>query len=474
MNKKILSIAILAVAYVSSVYIISLQSEAMIKQEFSNQQRIANINHGLTVSDIDYQRGLFSSEASFNLTIEQSPNNVISVTNKIAIQHGPVMMTRQGLKLALFNADSSFTSDNFSSITAVNGITEVMKRKLIDYFSNDFATSALSVSFTGRASYIFTIAPLKIEQQTTQFNFDGLVVSGAGSFTQQHYAGSLQLGTLNYSNSDSSFDLQASSGDFDITNTDDFLNNNTVNIKFPQLSIKSNGNTFMAKDAGIDFIQSYDDDNRISLKESFYINDIESSSPVPISAISYDVEVNNIDSKAFELWAQLAPEFQSAMQADGQLDFDSETVKDATRSILTSLLKKDLAINQKINLNIMNGDASIEADVKFVGIANNVHPMDVANPIDFLSAVDIDLILKSDETIVMKTPVAAMVGMYIDQGFINKDGQKLIVDIDIRNGEMTINNKPYPLKEQLENYIQKQQVEPASAEKITTVDADIL
>ena len=472
MNKKFLSIAFLAAVYISGVYVISHQSETMIKQEFSNQQRIANINHGLTVSDIDYQRGLFSSEASFTLTIEQSPDNLISIANKIAIQHGPVMVTRQGLKLALFNADSSFTSDNLSTIAAINGITEVVKRKLIDYFSNDFATSALTVGFTGRASYIFTIAPLKIEQQTTQFNFDGLVGSGVGSFIQQHYAGSLQIGALNYSNSDSSFDLQTSSGAFDITNADDFLNNNTVNIKFPQLSVTSNGNTFMAKDAGIDFIQSYDDDNRISLKESFYINDIESSSPVPISAISYDVEVNNIDSKAFELWAQLAPEFQSAMQADGQLDFESETIKGATRSILTSLLKKDLALNQKLNLNILNGDASFEADVKFVGIANNVHPMDVVNPIDFLSAVDIDLILKSDETVVMKTPVAAMVGMYVDQGFINKDGQKLIVDIDIRNGEMTINNKPYPLKEQLEHFIQKQQSESDSPVELTPVGAN--
>ncbi len=461
-----MSIAVLAAAYISSVYVISLQSEAMIKAEFSNQQKIANSNQSMTVSDIDYQRGLFTSDASFILTIEQDSDNVISVENKIAIQHGPVMITRQGLELALFNADSRLISNNISTITASNGMTEVVKLKLMDYFSGDFAISALTMGFTGRANYMLNIAPLKIEQPDNQFNFGGIVASGEGSFIQRHYAGSWQLGALNYSNSESSFDLQASAGEFDITNRDNFLNNNTVNIKFPQLAINFSGHTFIAKDAGIDVIQSYDDDNRISLKESFYINDIESSSPVPISAIGYAIEINNVDSKVFELWAQLAPEFQSAMQTDGQFDFESETVKAATRSILTSLLKKDLALNQELNLKVMDGDVSIEADVKFVGITDNIHPMDVKNPIDFLSAVDIDLILKSDNAVVMKTPVAGMVGMYIDQGFINKDGQNLVVDINIHNADMTINNKPFPLKEQLENYLQKQKKEPASPKKM--------
>ena len=474
MNKKFFSIVFLATAYISGVYVISLQSEAMIKQEFSKQQKIANINHGMTVSDIDYERGLFTSDASFTLTIEQDSDKFISIENRISIQHGPVMITSQGLKLALFNADSSFIGNNFSIITAINDMTEEVQVKLVDYFSNDFAISALTVGFTGSANYMFSIAALKIEQQQTQFNFDGIVVSGEGNFTQRHHAGTLQLGALTYSNGDSSFDLQASSGAFDIIPTDDFLSNNTVSINFPQLAIKSNGNTFFAKDAGIDFIQSYDDDNRISFKESFYINDIESSSPVPVSAIHYDIEISNIDSKAFELWSQLAPDFQSALQADGQLDFESETVIAATRSILTSLLKKDLALNQKLKLKIMDGDASIEVDVKFVGIANNVHAMDIKNPIELLSAVDIDLIIKSDEAVVMQTPIAAMVGMYIDQGFINKDGQKLVVDIGIRNGEMTINNKPFPLKEQIENYIQQQQAEPASPLEITPIDADKL
>ena len=184
MNKKFCSIAFIVAIYVSGVFVISLQSEAMIKQEFSKQQKIVNINHGVNLSDIDYQRGLFTSTARFTLTVDQGSENMISFENNVAIQHGPVMMTRQGLKLALFNADSRLVSNNFSKITAINDMAEVVKLKLMDYFSNDFAISTLTVGFTGHANYMLTIAPLKIKQQTAQFNFEGMVAHGEGSFTQ--------------------------------------------------------------------------------------------------------------------------------------------------------------------------------------------------------------------------------------------------------------------------------------------------
>jgi hypothetical protein len=62
-----------------------------------------------------------------------------------------------------------------------------------------------------------------------------------------------------------------------------------------------------------------------------------------------------------------------------------------------------------------------------------------------LKAVDMHIVANIDEKVLMASPMAAMAEPYIQKGMIVKQGDKLVADIKLVLGVLTVNGIPVPL-----------------------------
>jgi uncharacterized protein YdgA (DUF945 family) len=116
-----------------------------------------------------------------------------------------------------------------------------------------------------------------------------------------------------------------------------------------------------------------------------------------------------------------------------------------------ALLQKDLTFNQHLTLDGMGGRMKIDWESRFTGLPEGVHFEGMADKTQLMKALDMHIVANIDEKVLMATPMAAMAAMaepYIQKGMIVKRGDKLVSDIKLAQGVLTVNGIPVPLPTQ--------------------------
>jgi hypothetical protein len=92
----------------------------------------------------------------------------------------------------------------------------------------------------------------------------------------------------------------------------------------------------------------------------------------------------------------------------------------------------------------MGGSAMVDWDAKFTGFPDGKSIFDFQDKEPLLEALDMHLLIEVDEKVVSGTPFLNMISPYIKQGFVSKQGDKLVVDITLRQGVVMVNGKEIP------------------------------
>lgn len=452
MKQLAVSAAALAAVYIGSVYLIGGVAEARFTEEFSAQKQMMEDSGQAQVSELVYERSFFGAQANFSGELFIDADNTLKFTVANQIQHGPLALAREGLKLALFNADSTIAFTNFDELFGDDASDDPQAQELVSYLKGDFFQGSMTGHLLGGYSFDARIQPFAVVDDANQFDFKGLHVFGSGVYTSKAWQGQMTFLGLEVKSADSNFTIESSPGYFDLVSHSASIISGEGRIDFPKITINSVQGSATMTGASIAFEQRYEN-NQVSLTEVFDLGQIES--PLPLTGAKYTLELNNLQAEAIELWSDWAAQLSSASEQELEAAFE-----DDFRTLLDGVLKQGLQFNQQLELDVLGGRFDASLATEYLEFEDQSHILDVENPIDYLSALKLDLAISSDESVVMQLPVAAMLPGLEQQGLIVRDNGKLTLNAAMLRGDTQVNGQPYPLKEQLQMLLPPPQKAP--------------
>jgi len=210
-----------------------------------------------------------------------------------------------------------------------------------------------------------------------------------------------------------------------------------TDLNFPEIKFVAKQATVTLEDFRI-ASNSEEQSGKLNITANIGVRKI--TAPVPITAFQYDLEANQVDSRAIELWGEITKDLQAR-------PIDPETVMNnpKMRQFLELLLQKGLELKQRFTLDGMGGRLLIDWDTRFAGMPDGVQIDGKTYSAQLLKAVDMHMSVNIDEQVLMATPLAGMVVPYMQKGMIVKQGEKLVADIKLADGVLTVNDIPVPL-----------------------------
>jgi hypothetical protein len=102
-------------------------------------------------------------------------------------------------------------------------------------------------------------------------------------------------------------------------------------------------------------------------------------------------------------------------------------------------------LKQKLTLDGLGGRLNVDWDSRFAGLPEGTHIDMMKDKTPLLNAVDLHVLVNIDEKVLMATPLAIMAAPYMDKGMIVKQGEKLVADIKLAAGVLSINGIVVPI-----------------------------
>lgn len=386
---------------------------------------------GVIFEHKSYVQSWFSSEA---VTVVKVPlgtpeTKYLNVVLTSHIGHGPVVSTDKGMAVGLAYVKSE--------ITFVD-LPDAIQKQVNQYLPSGAFTTASLIDFKQGSKDEVHVGSVNFGNEKAKAVFGGMNVTGVSKLDYSMMRGKIELPASHFGDDNIVLDIANASGSYDQHKQPQMmLMLGNAELNFPQIKVVAKQGSVTLEDFKI-VSSAEEQSGKLNMAASFGIGKI--TAPVPVSAFQYDMEINQIDPKAIELWAELAREMR-AKPADPALFLPNPKLD----QFIGVLLQKDVALNQHLTLDGMGGRMKIDWETRFVGLPDGVHFDGTVDKSQLMKAVDMHIVANIDEKVLMATPMAAMVEPYIQKGMIVKQGDKLVSDIRLALGVLTVNGIPVPL-----------------------------
>lgn len=165
-----------------------------------------------------------------------------------------------------------------------------------------------------------------------------------------------------------------------------------------------------------------------------------------ISEIHYDMSFRHLHSETLEKLLGVFADMYSATPAAGTdpaaaMSAVQEQVIGPMMEHAQELLRHDPEFGlDRLGMVTPEGEAVVRGLIKFKGVTiDDFSPMGYMN---LLGKIDADITVEIAQALADKIPNGAMVlGMAVSQGYVTRDGEKLVCHIEFRNGELKVNGK---------------------------------
>ncbi|MDQ6988851.1 MAG: DUF945 family protein [Mariprofundaceae bacterium] len=373
-----------------------------------------------------YTQSWFSAQAvsMMHIRITEPKIGMDTLTAEFSanIQHGPILLTDTGLALgaAYIQTDINWLGLPEKAQAFVDENVVMRVSSLIDF--NHSSSDAVNIKgFT-------------YEDEKVSATFGGLTASGTSKLDYSVFKGDIQLPASQIVTKDIAVNIADASSTFDMEKYQDVTFLGTMDATFPLLEIVAKQSSVRLEDISITS-QQHEEQGKLNSKVGFAIKKI--TAPIPLNALAYDVEINQLDFKTLELWMDVSQKLQTQASTD-------ET-QAQLRTLIDLLLQDGLQIKQWLKVEGMGGTLSIDWDSHLVALPDGQHIMDALDSVTILQAIMMDLRLEVDAAIIMSTPFSAMVTPYITQGLIAEENGKLIAAVKLDKGVLTVNEQVLPL-----------------------------
>lgn len=394
-------------------------------QSFDNYPKAATVQ----IEQVSYVQSWFSSDAVTVLKIPVNTPEIKTVDWVLTshIQHGPLLLTDDGIQFgfAYMNTASSFS-----------GLPDQYQSMVDRYLGKGVLTITTLIDLAQVSHDSLMLSPITFESEKASGTMGGLTMKGTSLLDYSMMKGDVILPASQVQASDIVLDIADAAGTYDYHKYNDTMMLGKMSMMTPVISVVAKQGKVSLENLSI-VADITEEGEKLNMSESLRIKKI--IAPVPVTAFEYEFELNQLDPKVFDLWAEVSESFQPTVGKQfAPMD------KEKLRELATVFFQKGLEFNQVMKLDGMGGTLSIDADVRYIGLTDGTHLMDVKDRAQLLQAVDIHVLLEMDENIVMASPFAGMVAPYIEQGFVIKKDNKLVADIKLVGGELSSNGQALP------------------------------
>jgi uncharacterized protein YdgA (DUF945 family) len=386
---------------------------------------------GITFEHKSYVQSWFSSEA---VTVVKIPLGTpdakdINMVLTSHIGHGPVVSTDKGMAVGVAYVKSD--------ITFVD-LPEAIQTLVNQYLPAGTFTTASLIDFKQGSKDEVHVGSINFGNDKPNAVFGGLNITGVSKLDYSVKRGKIELPASHFSDDNFALDIANASGSYDQRKQPEMmLMLGKTDLTFPLIKVVAKQGSVTLEDFKI-ASNSEEQSGKLNMAASISIGKI--TAPIPVSAFQYDMEMKQVDVRAVDLWGEITREMR-AKPVDPALLMANPKLN----QFMELLLQKDLALNQHLTLDGMGGRMRIDWDTRFAGLPEGVHIEGMEYKAQLMKAVDMHIVANIDEKVLMATPMAAMVEPYIQKGMIVKQGDKLVADIRLAVGMLSVNGIPVPL-----------------------------
>jgi len=385
---------------------------------------------GISFEQKSYEQSWFSSMAVTVLKIPVGSPDLkdISVVLTSRIAHGPVLSTDEGIAFGIAYVKSNITLADLPPES----------QKLADqYLPAGTVTIASRIGFNQLLYDVMHVGSITFESDKASAVFGGLNIKGVSKLDYSLMKGKFDLPASHFAAGNIMVDIADASGSYDQHKYRSVMMLGKTDLNFPQIQIVAKQGAVTLEDFSI-ASNAEEQSGKLNLAANIGVRNI--IAPVPVTAIQYDFELKQVDSRAIELWGEIANDMKA------QPAYPATALNNPKlRQFLELLLQKDLEMNQLFTLDGMGGRLKIDWNTHFTGLPDGVRIDDKTDKTQLIKAVDMHVSVNIDEKALMATQLASMVAPYVQKGMLVKQGEKLVADIRLVKGVLTVNGIVVPM-----------------------------
>ncbi len=435
MKKAALLLAVLIITgLVVTPYLVGKQAEQIFAREVE-QLREQQTNTSIKKIEHRYQRGLFSSQSQLQLEIhtQQETTSTLTVVIESDIAHGPLLVTDDGLKFGLFASQDQMH---------LKDLPEELNKLIASTLGDNVITATTLVDFDQSILLTANLQAFTYSKEGTTLNFEGAILHAVGDLKTHDFIGTLELNPIHVTEGESRLDVSAAKGDFTLNAINPPLVVGTFNLLFDRLHINDPQISITFEQLGLTTSQQLLN-NKLHISESISIGNI--ISPIALTGVSYQMDLQGLNPDAVMLWSHMATEINHNFSANSEENYQAQL-----RELATVIFQPGLKLDQGLRMSAFGGELKIDLDLRYTGLPADIHPLDVQNPVLIMESLDADLFIIADEQALMNSNAALIAQLYLEQGLLVREGDKVVLRGELRSGEFMVNGKPFPLRQILE------------------------
>lgn len=382
------------------------------------------------ITDQTIESSWFNSTASVSLSI--SPNigpvstELLTLQLEFDISHGPLLFTDQGMEIGLAYAKIRPILDSNMARAALSEAP----------FELPEITIELRTGFSQSVEINLIVDPVSYSDPEAQMSFDGLHASFAAHSNQSaEFRMTTGRFQANIPASNVEFDLSGLELSSTTQQMGDLLAPSSASLRLPSLSSQGAVDVLLTDLIIESRIQrSSAGPNQTDLHQSIAIANIESE--FPLASFAWNAEINEIHDDLFDHYYQLITDLQTQIGANpGTINTD---INQLSQEIGLILIQNSLVFGNTVEANAYGGDHSVEMTLAWKGLPDltEIARLDINQAID---ALDISLKISLDLEAILRSPAADFVDPYVQEGYIELDGGKILLDAFLRDGELNVN-----------------------------------
>ena len=384
----------------------------------------------LIISERDYTGGWFSSDGV--LDVEYAPpglNERIALTVRYEIDHGPLVRTDDGLQpgLAFARLHPEFDADD-------------MRATLAELpFPPPRVELTLFAAFDRSLRMALRVTPVDYRGPEGEFLFAG-IDAGMVASADRSADFDFTMGRLVASDgNDLGFSIDGIRFESHTEQLDELLapaharvvidgivSQGPLPLRIDSLAATSR---MGPSPAGTD---------RLDITQRFQLNAMESR--LPLESLDLTSEINGLEGEIIRNYYALLGEFQQ--QVSGTVA--NVAINDLGQELVLELVRNPLEMNNTASATVYEGSHSARLDIDWAGLPGltSLRNLAIAR---IVAALGLELDIDLDLEAVMRSPLAAYVDPYVQQGIIVVDNNRIRLEARLRDSELLVNGEPVPL-----------------------------
>lgn len=388
----------------------------------------------LEINETRFDSGWFGSSAQFD--IEYSALGLeepLSLRLDFDFDHGPLLITRQGLRLGWAHAS---ITPAFNS----RDVTEVFSEIPFDLPELELN---LVTGFNQTLTVELVIAPASVAESGITVNFEGLTGTLV-AYSDRSAQINVAMGSLSAGEGANEFSIESLDLDSHTEQLNDLLAPSTAEVLIPTLSA-TGAAAFIATDiSSLSRLSSTPDNNQqINFYQKFNVANVESE--LPLQSLTWISEINEVSTELIRTYYELLASVQTEISRTGSSTAEPD-LDQLAQQLLLELIRNSLVFNNSIEANVYGGDHSIELLINWLGLglpkAGSTADLDFEQVI---SATEAELHMSLNLEAIARSPFAAMIDPYVQQGYITLDNGRVLLDITLADEQLVVNGDITPL-----------------------------